>query len=79
MADTADLRVKDAARAAALMVDAADGAPSRTLTTVDTALGRADVVVDGPAVDVNLHDRKATVHVRFDEALESGSDDAERG
>ena len=57
----------DLARAAALVLDAVDEAPDRAMQTVDTAFGRADVVVDEDAVDVVLHDRAATVHVRRDE------------
>ena len=61
-----DLKVKDLTRAAALLADATDTAP-RTLKTVETALGRADVVVDDNAADVNFHDRDATVHVRIED------------
>jgi len=57
-------RTQDLARAAALVLDAVDEAPDRTMQTVDTAFGRADVILDGQAADVVLHDRNATVHVR---------------
>jgi hypothetical protein len=70
-----DHRLKDAARAAALLLDAVESAPDRALTTVETAFGSAFVVVDGPAVDVDLDDREATVHIRRDE----GSDPEGRG
>lgn len=61
-----DHRLKDAARAAALLLDAVESAPDRALTTVETAFGTAFVVMDGSAVDVDLDDREATVHVRRD-------------
>jgi hypothetical protein len=64
--DAADSRTRDAARAAGLFLDAVEGVPNRSLTTVSTPYGRADVIRDGPAADVVLHDRDATVHVRFD-------------
>jgi len=60
-----DLKAKDLTRAAALLVDATDTAP-RTLKTVDTAFGRADVAVDDRAADINFHNRGATVHIRFE-------------
>jgi hypothetical protein len=60
-----DLKAKDLTRAAALLADATDTAP-RTLKTVETTFGRADVAVDGNAADVDFHDRDATVHIRFE-------------
>lgn len=49
-----------------------EGARNRTLTTVETSFGRADVVLDGLAVDIDMHDRDATVHIRS-----GGGDDPE--
>lgn len=74
MKDTteAEHKLKDLARSAALVLDAVDEAPDRALTTVETAFGTAFVVMDGNAVDIDLHDRAATVHVRID-----GEDDPE--
>ena len=54
----------DLARAAALVLDAADEAPGRAMQTVTTPWGRADVILDDRAADVVLHDRDATVHIR---------------
>jgi len=72
MADPTDLRLKDTARAAALLLDAVEGAPDGQITTVETAFGSADVVLDSGGADVVLHDRDVTVHVRRD-----GGDDPE--
>jgi hypothetical protein len=59
-------RLKDAARVAAQLLDAVESAPARTLTTVETAFGRADVVLDESGADVVFHDRDPSVHVRFE-------------
>jgi len=67
-----ELRLKDATRAAVLLLDAVDEAPDRSLTTVQTAFGSADVVKDEAGMDVVLHDRDVTVHVRRE-----GRDDLE--
>jgi hypothetical protein len=61
-----ELKAKDLTRCAAILADAVEEVDGRELTTVDTAFGRADVVVDDHAADVDLH-RGPTVHVRFDE------------
>jgi hypothetical protein len=59
-------KVHDLARAASLLLDAVDEAPPRTIETVETAFGRADVVLDDQGADVVLHDRDVTVHLRRD-------------
>jgi hypothetical protein len=66
--DRNDPRTRDAARAAGLFLEAVEAAPDPSLTTVETPWGKADVIRDGDAADVVLHDRDATVHVRFDPA-----------
>ena len=66
------IRIHDLARAAALLLDAVDGAPGQAMQTVETCYGRADVVLDGQAVDVVLQDRNATVHVRFNASATAG-------
>ena len=63
MADTTDLRVKDAARAAALFVEAAEAAPEKE-AKVSTPYGAATVVNSCNGTDVVLHDWNVTVHVR---------------
>jgi len=60
----ADLKAQDAVRAAALLLEAVEAVEDRTLETVRTAYGTADVVVDEGGVDMHFHDRDATVHVR---------------
>lgn len=44
----------------------ADPGERGRMVSLDTEFGRADVVLDDGAVDVVLHDREATVHVRTD-------------
>ena len=62
-----EMRVRDVVNAAATVAEAVHQAPDRALQAVETGLaGRADVVVDEQAVDVVLHDRNATVHIRRD-------------
>ena len=58
-------KLKDLARSAALLVEAAENAP-RALDRVDTAFGDALVASDDTALDIDLGDREASVHVRFD-------------
>ena len=58
-------RLKDLARSAALLVDAAENAP-RALDHVQTAFGDALVASDDGALDVDLEGRDASVHIRFD-------------
>ncbi len=59
-----DLKTKDLIRCAAILADAVAEVDGRELTTVDTAYGPADVVIDDHAADVDLH-CGPTVHVRF--------------
>lgn len=68
-------KVHDLARAASLLLDAVQSAPSRAIETIETAFGRADVVLDEGGADVVLHDRDVTVHVR----REGGVDPDGRG
>jgi len=58
-------KLKDLARSAALLVEAAENAP-RALDHVDTAFGDALVASDDQALDIALDGRDASVHVRFD-------------
>ena len=57
------MRLKDVANAAAILVQAVEGA-GREIATVSTPYGRADVILDDGGADVVLHDRSVTVHVR---------------
>lgn len=61
-----DLRTKDVANAAAVLLDAVRNAEGRKLTTVSTPHGPVDVVLDNAGADLVLHGRDATVHVRRD-------------
>jgi len=54
------------------LLDAVQSAPSRAIETIETAFGRADVVLDEGGADVVLHDRDVTVHVRFDASTTAG-------
>lgn len=67
MDEEAEMRVQDAVNAAALLLEAVENGPNRAFQTVESEVGgRADVALDGAGIDVDLHDRDATVHVRFD-------------
>jgi hypothetical protein len=66
-ASESQLKLKDAARAAALLLEAVDSAPERALSTVETAFGRAEVALDEEGADVVLREGDATVHVRWNE------------
>jgi diaminopimelate epimerase len=61
-----DLRTKDVANAAAVLLDAVQNAPGRDSVTVSTPHGPVDVVLDNAGADVVLRGRDATVHVRSD-------------
>jgi hypothetical protein len=58
-----DLRTKDLANAAAILEQATRRVEEAD-RTVSTPYGRATVIRDGEGVDVVLHDRDVTVHVR---------------
>jgi hypothetical protein len=59
-----ELKTKDVANAAAVLLDAVENAPGRDLSTLSTPYGPVDVVLDNAGADVVLHDRDVTVHVR---------------
>lgn len=60
-----DMRTKDVANAAGLLAEATRSAPDRSLKTVSTPYGDADVILDNNGADVVLHDEQVTVHVRL--------------
>jgi len=70
--DQQTMRLKDLARAAALVAQAADSAEPRAIRTVSTPYGEADVILDRHAADVVLPDRDVTIHVR---GLRGGNDE----
>lgn len=57
------MRLKDVANAAAILVQAVEGAGSE-IATVRTPYGKADVILDDGGADVVLHEHDVTVHVR---------------
>lgn len=68
-----DLKVRDVVNAAAIVTEAVQNAPGRTLSTVESALaGEADVILDDAGADVVLHEADVTVHVRLAGAENEG-------
>ena len=62
---TDEMYLKDIANAAAVLLEAVQTAPERTLDGVDASLsGPATVAVDDQAVDVTIQEDGASVHVR---------------
>lgn len=57
-------RLEDVANAAAILLGAVQDAPEGTREEVEALYTEAEVVIDGDAVDVTLHGKGATVHVR---------------
>ncbi len=54
----------DVGTAAAVLKGVMENAPKRSLTTVSTPAGKADVILDGDQADVRFHDTGMTVHLR---------------
>jgi len=65
MQSESDLKMSDVAYAAGLLMEAVREAPSRDLTSISTPYGKATVILDEEAVDVEIPAKEATVHVRF--------------